>query len=89
MSSASTPDPSPQTRGGWALFLVYLVAYGAFVVTNAFWPQAMAWQPLPGINLAVASGVGLIGLTLAIACIYSWLRRKKNSSDLSTPSLPS
>jgi hypothetical protein len=63
-------------RLGLVLFALYLAAYGAFVFINAFRPAIMDQVPFAGINLAVASGLGLIVGALVLAVLYAWLCRK-------------
>ncbi|MCP4191100.1 MAG: DUF485 domain-containing protein [Planctomycetaceae bacterium] len=58
---------------GIVLFIVYLVLYGAFVLINAFTPQVMEVTPLPGINLAIVYGFGLIFAAFALAMLYGVL----------------
>jgi uncharacterized membrane protein (DUF485 family) len=65
------------TRYGLTLFAIYLACYAAYVLTNAFAPQAMERMPLAGVNLAVLSGFGLIGLALVLALVYGWLCRSE------------
>jgi|GEM_PF-4368233 uncharacterized membrane protein (DUF485 family) len=73
--NTTPPKHNPSaTLGGTILFCIYLAAYGLFVLANAWFPDAMTAQPIPGINLAVFLGIGLIFLTFAIAAIYVWLR---------------
>lgn len=62
-------------RAGMVLFVLYLSFYGAFVLASAFWPAAMDVRPFAGINLAVLSGLGLIGAALVLALVYAWLCR--------------
>jgi uncharacterized membrane protein (DUF485 family) len=62
-------------RLGLALFALYLAAYGAYVLVNAFWPALMDAVLFAGLNLAVASGLGLIAGALALALVYAWLAR--------------
>ncbi len=64
---------SRNARVGLFLFVVYLICYAGFVGLNAFAPQAMAQTPLPGINLAILYGFGLIVLALALALLYGLL----------------
>jgi uncharacterized membrane protein (DUF485 family) len=59
------------TRAGLVLFFVYLACYALFMGLAAFAPQAMA-QPEVGINLAIASGMGLIIGAFVIAALYMW-----------------
>jgi len=45
----------------------------------------MSDEVIPGINFAVAGGVGIIFATFLIAALYSWIRRVKsqNKTDVS------
>lgn len=70
------------TRYGVILFLVYLVFYGAYVGTNAFAPQVMQQTPIAGLNLAILSGFGLIGLAVLLAFLYGWLCRSEKAEDV-------
>lgn len=63
------------SRIGLALFALYLVFYGGFVLIAAFWPQWMEATPLAGVNLAVWYGFGLIGGAFVLAMIYGWACR--------------
>lgn len=79
------PIPTPDTRAeqasaqriryGHALFVLYLLLYGAFVLVNAFAPSVMAQTPVAGVNLAVLSGLGLIAAAFLLALVYDWLSR--------------
>jgi hypothetical protein len=62
-------------RLGLVLFAVYLAAYGAYVAINTFRPTLMDEVPFLGINLAVATGMGLIVGALVLALIYAALCR--------------
>jgi uncharacterized membrane protein (DUF485 family) len=68
------------SRIGLALFAVYLVFYGAFVLLAAFSPQTMEITPLAGVNLAVWYGFGLIAGALVLALIYGWTCRNGSRS---------
>jgi len=75
---AEQEDPvqsARRARIGVRLFLGYMIAYGAFVLTSAFAPQWMAIRPAAEINLAIWFGFGLIGAAGAVALIYAWLCR--------------
>ena len=65
------------TRYGLALFAVYVVLYGAFVLVNAFAPEVMERTPVAGVNLAILSGFGLIGAAFLLAMVYGWLCRSE------------
>lgn len=60
-------------RLGLILFGVYLLLYGGFVFLNAFSPQTMEMTPLPGINLAILYGFGLIVAAIVLALLYGFL----------------
>ena len=64
-----------RARLGLWLFGVYCLAYGAFVLLNAFAPKVMEIT-FGGVNLAIWSGFGLIGGALLLALVYAWLCRK-------------
>jgi uncharacterized membrane protein (DUF485 family) len=68
------PEPRHARLGLW-LFSLYVVAYAGFVGLNAFAPAAMEQPAVGGVNLAVASGVGLITGAFALALAYAWLCR--------------
>lgn len=79
MSNANhaRPPSSQTTRTGLILFAVYLLLYGGFMLLNTFAPDAMEMLILPGINLAVAYGIGLIVAAFVLALWYGWLCRDK------------
>lgn len=58
---------------GRVLLVVYTLLYGGFVLLNAFSPGTMEITPLPGINLAILYGFGLIVAALFLALLYGWL----------------
>ncbi len=62
-------------RYGLALFLLYLLFYGGFVLVNAFAPELMDLVLAGGVNLAIWYGFALIGAALALALVYAWLSR--------------
>jgi uncharacterized membrane protein (DUF485 family) len=71
-------DPVVEThnaRLGLFLFAIYLLAYGAYVLINAFWPALMDAVLFAGMNLAVLSGLGLILFALMLAICYALLCR--------------
>jgi uncharacterized membrane protein (DUF485 family) len=45
------------------------------MLLSAFNPQAMAWRPFGGVNLAVIYGLGLIVAALVLAALYMYLSR--------------
>ena len=60
-------------RLGMALFLIYLLAYAAFVMANALWPETMTETSILDLNRAVAWGLGLILGAFALSLIYAML----------------
>lgn len=65
-----------RSRIGLWLFAVYCIAYGAFMLLNAFAPKVME-TTFGGVNLAIWSGFSLIGGALVLALLYAWLCREK------------
>ena len=72
------------TRYGVLLFSVYLLFYGSYVGVNAFAPEIMQRTPLAGLNLAILSGFGLIGLAVVLAFFYGWLCRSERELGAAT-----
>jgi len=68
------------TRLGLALFAVYLVFYGGFVLLAAFSPDSLAVLPLAGVNLAIWYGFGLIVVAFVLALVYGWACRHVDDS---------
>jgi uncharacterized membrane protein (DUF485 family) len=64
-----------------ALFAIYLLLYGGFVLLSAFAPDSMEATPLPGVNLAVLYGFALIVAALVEAFVYGWLCQSDESPD--------
>ncbi len=62
-------------RIGLALFAIYLVVYGGFVLLNAFAPDVMKLEPIAGVNLAVVYGFGLILSAFVLAVVYGFINR--------------
>jgi len=61
-------------RVGLGLFALYLVCYAGFVLIAAFRDDWMLATPLPGVNLAIVYGLGLIALAFVLAMIYGLCR---------------
>ncbi len=78
-TARSPANPVPRLprsgRIGLWLFFIYLAFYTGFVLLNAFAPQVMEQEFALGINLAVAYGMALIFVALALALVYCWLCR--------------
>ncbi len=80
--------PTRNTRLGLALFAIYLVFYGGFVLLAAFSPESLSVLPLAGVNLAIWYGFGLIVAALVLALVYGWACRPRDDSprvDRDTP----
>ena len=78
-NQTAAPEP-PETaarnaRYGLALFAVYLLLYGGYVLVNAFAPQVMEQMLWARVNLAILSGFGLIVAAFVMALFYGWLCR--------------
>ncbi|MEY4180912.1 MAG: hypothetical protein RLY70_4487 [Planctomycetota bacterium] len=63
------------SRHGLRLFALYLLAYVAFVLLNAFAPAFMEAVVFQGVNLAVVYGLALILLAFGLALLYGFLCR--------------
>ncbi len=76
-------DPDTERRNarvGLRLFAVYLAFYAAFVLINAFLPAVMDTVLPGGLNVAVASGFGLILGAAVLAVVYARLCRKPHGA---------
>jgi uncharacterized membrane protein (DUF485 family) len=71
---------------GLSLFAVYTALYSAFVIANAFYPDAMEARPWGGLNLALISGFGLICMAIVLAFIYGAFSRTGNDGITGTGS---
>jgi uncharacterized membrane protein (DUF485 family) len=69
------------SRYGLALFAIYLILYGGFVLLNAFAPEQMERTPISGVNLAILYGFGLIAAAFLLALVYGWLCRAAGQSE--------
>ena len=68
------PVERHNARLGLVLFAVYLLAYAAFVGVSAFAPGVMD-QTVGRLNVAVVSGLALIGGAVLLAVLYAALCR--------------
>ena len=76
---AAPPPPPPgdgrpdniarDRRRALALFAVYVVLYGGFVLLSAFKPGVMG-ENVAGVNLAIVYGFGLIVAAFLLALVY-------------------
>ena len=65
------PHPPPRaSRMGIALFWVYVSLYGGFMALVLARPDLLSLRPFGGVNLAIASGMGLIAAALVLAVVY-------------------
>ena len=65
-------------RRGLALFAVYVLLYGGFIVVCVFRPDVLRDRPTSGVNLAIIYGLGLIGAALVLALVYMRLCRRQS-----------
>ena len=77
VNQPSEPATPGRARLGLVFFFAYLALYAAFVVLNAFWPEAMDTLLPGGVNLAIAYGFGLIAAAFLLAVVYGWLCRNR------------
>lgn len=70
MTQQSSEPHASSSRLGLALFWVYVCLYGCFMALVLVWPEWLSWRPLGGVNLAIASGLGLIGAAFILAVVY-------------------
>lgn len=62
------------SRLGLALFWIYVLLYGGFMGLVLVRPDLLSWRPFGGVNLAIASGMGLIGAAFILAVLYMLAR---------------
>jgi uncharacterized membrane protein (DUF485 family) len=58
------------SRLGLVLFWIYVALYGSFMGLVLVRPDLLSWRPFGGVNLAIASGMGLIAAAFILAVIY-------------------
>jgi uncharacterized membrane protein (DUF485 family) len=81
-SAAELPEVAARnSRYGLALFAIYLLLYGVFVLANVFAPQVMESAPLWGVKLTILSGFGLIAVAFLLALVYGWLCRRRPGEE--------
>ena len=66
-------------RNGLALFAIYVVLYGGFMLMGTLRPDLMAAEAWGGVNIAIVYGFGLIFAALVLALIYMALCRMKGT----------
>lgn len=65
----ASPDESPGRRLGLVLFWIYVALYAAFMGLVLFRPDLLSLRPFGGVNLAIASGMGLIAAAFGLALL--------------------
>jgi len=75
------PAARRRARLGLALFGIYSLLYGGFMLLNVFDPSFMETTPFAGINLAILYGFGLIAAALILALVYAWLCRQPSAES--------
>lgn len=66
-------SPAAVARGriGLTLFALYVLLYVGFMALVLLRPDWLSARPFGGTNLAISSGLGLIGAALVLAAIYA------------------
>lgn len=59
-----------KSRIGLVLFWIYVLLYASFMGLVLVRPDLLSWRPLGGVNLAIASGMGLIAAAFILAVVY-------------------
>jgi uncharacterized membrane protein (DUF485 family) len=72
------PESAVQRRQriGLKLLTIFTIAYGGFIGLCTFAYTWISETRIAGISLTVAYGVGLIGMSIAVACIYGFMNRQ-------------
>ncbi len=65
--SQQPPNLPRASRVGLALFGVYVLLYGGFITLVLVRPDLVAQRPFGGVNVAIASGLGLIVAAIVLA----------------------
>lgn len=68
---------STTSRLGLALFWVYVLLYGSFMGLVLVRPDLLSWRPFGGVNLAIASGMGLIAAAFILSVTYMVVRASR------------
>lgn len=70
------PNPMPPraSRMGLALFWLYVALYGGFMALVLARPDLLSLRPFGGVNLAIATGMGLIAAAVVLAVVYVFAR---------------
>lgn len=65
----ASPEPTPGRRLGLILFWIYVALYAGFMGLVLFRPDMLSIRPFGGVNLAIASGMGLIAAAFGLALL--------------------
>ncbi|MFM8497958.1 MAG: DUF485 domain-containing protein [Planctomycetia bacterium] len=65
----ASPEPTPGRRLGLVLFWIYVALYAGFMGLVLFRPDMLSIRPFGGVNLAIASGMGLIAAAFGLALL--------------------
>lgn len=74
----SENNDGTKSRLGLSLFIVYVLMYGGFMGLVLGRPDLLSWRPFGGVNLAIASGMGLIAAAFVLAFVYMVARATKS-----------
>ena len=69
-SEPGSRGPGRAARIGFGLFWVYVILYFGFIALVLFRPDILSSRPFGGVNLAIASGLGLIAAALLLSVVY-------------------
>lgn len=62
-------DESAGRRLGLVFFWIYVALYAGFMGLVLFRPDLLSLRPFGGVNLAIASGMGLIAAAFGLALL--------------------
>ena len=65
----ASPDESPGRRLGLVFFWIYVALYAGFMGLVLFRADLLSLRPFGGVNLAIASGMGLIAAAFGLALL--------------------
>jgi len=69
-SVSGSEKPGRAARIGFGLFWIYVILYFGFIALVLFRPDILSSRPFGGVNLAIASGLGLIAAALLLSVVY-------------------
>ncbi len=84
MAENRQPDGERTGRAagiGFGLFWIYVFLYFGFIALVLFRPDVLSSRPFGGVNLAIASGLGLIVAALLLSVVYMVACRVVESPD--------